>query len=147
MPETVALPNDTAASFGTFERRTFPLLSQRDKGYWWRVQLVEHGVPTPAQAAKGYGRIPCNPEAQNGLFMANTNDRVILDNGANVKVDEYLGASLKEYISLLAEIFHNHNRKIDASTAPLSLPQTGMERQPRHRSLKQCWNRTPLEST
>ena len=36
-----------------------------------------------------------------------------------------MGASLKEYISLLAEIFHNHNRKIDSSTAPLGLPQTG----------------------
>ena len=36
-----------------------------------------------------------------------------------------MGASLKEYISLLAEIFHNHNRKIYASTAPLGLPQTG----------------------
>ena len=48
-----------------------------------------------------------------------------MDNGANVKVDEYLGASLKEYISLLAKIFHKHNRKINASTAPLSLPQTG----------------------
>ena len=48
-----------------------------------------------------------------------------MENGVNVKVDEYLGASLKEYISLLAEIFHNHNRRIDASTAPLSLPQAG----------------------
>ena len=108
MPDIITLPGDPAASFGTFERRTFPLLSQRDKGYWWRVQLVEHGVATPAQAAKGYSRIPCDPEAQNNLFMTNTDNRVILENGVNVKEDEYLGASLKEYISLLAEIFHNH---------------------------------------
>ena len=62
-PETIALPGEPAARFGTFERRTFPLLSLRDKGYWWRVQLVEPGVATPAQVAKGYSRIPCDPEA------------------------------------------------------------------------------------
>ena len=50
---------------------------------------------------------------------------VNLDTGSRVKLDDFLGRSLREYILLLIEIFYNHNRKIDSSTAPLELPQTG----------------------
>ena len=124
-PETPARIGEEDATHGTFERRVTRPLSESDKGYWWRLQLTQQGIVTPLQAGKNYSRIPADPEAPNRLFMTNSDKQVATDDGKRVKLNQYLGGCLREYISLLVEILNIHSRRIDSSTAPLGLPQTG----------------------
>ena len=63
--------------------------------------------------------------APNNLFITSEKNRCVnVRDLGRITLNEYLGMCLKEYILLLIKIFYLHNRKIEASTFPLMLPQT-----------------------
>ena len=120
------------AKYGTFLKQTFLDLSENQQGFRWRRRMQEVGCATDDQVAKGYERIPCNPDSAHTLFLSPRNTRgatnpanIMLRDGTRVSLNKHLGNLLMEYIGLLVEALRLHNILITNSTFPLLTARPG----------------------
>ena len=94
--QEAARPNETEANYGTFDRREFPLMTEKSVGYWWHKRLTETGIVSATQTQKRYDRIPSDPISPHTLFLTGKlRDHVAVTGLGRITLNEYLGMSLK----------------------------------------------------
>ena len=109
--------------YGTFLQWTFPDLSDKQLGFWWRRRMPEVRFAMDDQVAKGYELIRFNPNSPHTMFISPrnaigaTNPRNVTQrDGTRMSLNEYLSNLLREYKGLLVETLRLNSDLIANST-------------------------------